>query len=46
MALLHAALVLGIAVAMLVGLFYATHLWMQLERRWGPPLNRWIDQKD
>ncbi len=46
MALLHAALVIGLALAMVAGLFYATHICMQIERRWGPPLNRWIDQKD
>ena len=43
LSILYALTVVGLALAMFVGLFYITHLCMQLERRWGPPLNRWID---
>lgn len=45
LSILYALTVVGLALAMFVGLFYITHLCMQLERRWGPPLNRWIDGK-
>ena len=44
LAVLNAVTVVGLAIALIVGLFYAVHLTMQLERRWGPALNRWIDQ--